>query len=154
MSDSLWPHGLQHTRIPCPWPIPGASSNSCPLNQWCHPTISTSVTPFYSCPQSFPASGYFPVSWLFTSGGQNIGTSTSASILPMSIQDWFPLGLTGLISWLSKGISRAFSSTIWKHQFFGPHPSLWSNSHIHMTTGKKHSFDYMDHCQQSDVSAF
>ena len=128
--------------------------NSCPLSQWCYPTISSSVVPI-SCLQSFPASGSFSVSQLFASGGQSIGVSTSASALPMNIHSWFPLGLTGLISWLSKGISRAFSSTIWKHQFFDPHPSLWSNSHIHTwLLEKKRSFDYTDHCWQSDVSAF
>ena len=97
-SDSLWPHGLQHTRPPCPSPTPGACSNSCPLSQWCYPTISSSVIPFSSLPQSFPASGSFLVSQLITSGGQSIGVSVSASVLPMNIQDWFPLGWTGLIS--------------------------------------------------------
>ena len=96
-SDSLWPHGLQHTRLPCPSPTPGGYSNSCPLSQWCHPTISSSVVPF-SCLQSFPASGSFPMSRFIASGGQSIGVSASASVLPMNIQDWFPLGLTGLIS--------------------------------------------------------
>ena len=95
MSYSLQPHGLQHTRFPCPSPTPEAYSNSCPLSQWCHPTISSSVIPFSSCPQSFPASGSFPVSQLFTSGGQSIGVSASASVLPMNIWDWFPLGWTG-----------------------------------------------------------
>ena len=95
---TLQPHGLQHTRLPCPWPTPGACSNSCPLNRWCHPTISSSVIPFSSCPQSLPASGSFPVSQLFPWVGQRIGASASASVLPMNIQDWFPLGLTGLIS--------------------------------------------------------
>ena len=104
-------------------------SNSCPLSRWCHLTISFSVAPFSSCLQSFPASGSFPVCWLFASGVESIGAS--ASVLPMSIQGWFPLGLTGLISLLSKGLSGVFSSTIvWKHQFFGTQPSLWSNSHI------------------------
>ena len=132
VSSSLRPHRLQHARLPCSSPTLRACSNSCPLCQWCHPTILSSVIPFSSCLQSFPASGYFPVSWLFTSGGQNIGTSTSASILPMSIQDWFPLGLTGLISLQSKGLSRVFSNTtVQKHQFFGIQLSLWSNSHIH-----------------------
>ena len=133
MSHSLRPHGLQHARLPCPSLYPGAYSNSCPSSRWCHPTISSSVTPFSSCPQSFPASESFPISWLFTSDHQSIGVSASASILPLNIQDWFPLGLTGLISLLFKGLSRAFSSiTVWKHQFFGIQPSLWSNSHIHM----------------------
>ena len=98
MSDSLWPHGLQHARLPCPSPTPGVYSNSCPLSRWCHPTISSSFIPFSSCPQSFPASGSFPMSQLFTSGGQSIGVSASASVLPMNTQDWFPLGLTGWIS--------------------------------------------------------
>ena len=101
--------GLQHTRFPCPSPSPGVCSNSCPLSQWCHPTISSSVAPFSSCPQSFPASGSFPVSRLFASGGQSIGAS--ASVLPRNIQGWFPLGLTGWISLQTKGLSRVFSST-------------------------------------------
>ena len=111
VSNSLWPHGLQHTRIPCPSPFPRAFSNSCPLSQWVHPTISSSVTPLSSCLQSFPASGSFPVSWLFTSGGQSTGVSASALVPPMNIQDLFPLGLTGLISLQSKGLSRVFSNT-------------------------------------------
>ena len=107
-------------------------SNSCPLSQWCHPTILSSVAPFSSCPQSFPASGSFPMSLLFASGGQSIGASVSAPVLPMNTQGWFPLGLTEWISLLSKGLSRVFSSTIvQKHQFFSAQPSLWSNSHIH-----------------------
>ena len=129
VSDSLWPCGLQHTRLPCPSPSPGVCSNSCPLSWWCHPTISSSVVPF-SCPQYFPALGSFPVSQLFTSGGQSIGAL--ASVLPMNICGWFPLGLTGLISLLSKGLSRVFSSTTFrKHQFLGSQLSLWSSSHIH-----------------------
>ena len=96
-SDSLWPHGLQHTRPPCPSPTPGACSNPCPLSQWCHPTISSSVVPFSSCLQSFPASLSFPMSQFFTSGGQSIGVSASASVRPVNIQEWFPLGLTDLI---------------------------------------------------------
>ena len=131
VSDCLWPHGLQHTRLSCPSPTPRVYSNSCPSSRWCHPIISSSVIPFSSCSQFFPASGYFPMSRLFTSGGQSIGTWASASVLPMNIQDWFPSGLTGLISLLSKGLSRVFSSIIiWKHQFFSVQPSLWSNSHI------------------------
>ena len=103
----------------------------CPLSWWCHPTISSSVAPFSPCPQFSPASGSFPVSWLFASGGQSIGAWAWASVLPMNIQDWFPLGLTGLISLLSKGLSRVFSSTtVQNHQFFGAQPSLWSNCHI------------------------
>ena len=123
-------HGLQYARIPCPSPSPRACSNSCLSSQWRHPTILSSVVPFSSCPQSFPASGSFPVSRLFTSGGQSIGAS--ASVLPVNNQSWFLLGLTGLISLLSKGLSRVFSSTtIRKHQFFGAQPSLRSNFHIH-----------------------
>ena len=132
MSNSLPPHGLQYTRLPCPSESPGVYSNSCPLNRWCHPTISSSVVPFSSCLQSFPASGSFPVSQLLTLGGQSIRASASTSVPPINIQDWFPLGRTGLISLQSKGLSRVFSSTtVQKHQFFGGQPSLWSNSHIH-----------------------
>ena len=115
----------------CPTPTTGVHENSCPLSRWCHPAISSSVTPFSSCPPSIPASGSFPMSQLFTSGGQSIGASALASILPMSIQSWSPLGLIGLISLKSKGLSRVFSSTILKYQFFSTQPSLWSNSHIH-----------------------
>ena len=125
MSDSLRPHGLQHARPPCPSPTPGVNSNSCPLSQWCHPTISSSVVPF-SCPQSFPASGSFPMSQFFTSGGQSIGVSASASVLPMNAQDWFPLGWTGWISLQSKGLSRVFSNTtVQKYQFFGIHGTMF-----------------------------
>ena len=131
MSDSLQP-GLQHARLPCPSPTPRACSNSCPLSQWCHPAISSSVVPFSCCLQSFPESGTFPMSQFFTSGGQSIGVSASASILLMNIQDWFPLGFTGLISLQSKGLARVFSNTtVQKHQFFGAQLSLWSNSHFH-----------------------
>ena len=120
VSDSLWPHGLQHARLPCPSPTPGACSNSCPLSQWFHPMISTSVIPFSSCLQSFPASGSFPMSQFFASGGQSVRVSASAWVHPMNIQDWFPFGLTGLISLQSKGLSRVFSNTrVQKHQFFG-----------------------------------
>ena len=130
MSNSLWPHGLQHTRLPCPSPTPRAYSNSCLLSWWCHPTISSSVVLFSSHLQSFPASGSFLTSHFFTSGGQIIGAS--ASVLPMNIQDWSPLGWTGLISLLSKGFLRVFSNTtVQKHQFFGTQLSLWSNYHIH-----------------------
>ena len=130
MSDSLQPHGPQHLRLPCPSPTPGAWSNSCPSSWWCHPTISSSVIPFSSCLQSFPASGSFPVSQFFVSGGQSIGVS--ASVIPMSTQDWSPLGWTGWISLQSKGLSRVFSNTtVQKRQFFSVQPSLWSNSHIH-----------------------
>ena len=128
MSDSLWPHGLQHARFPCPSPSPGVYSNSCPLNQSCYLTITSSAT-LLLCLQSSPASGSFPMSWLFASGGQSIGASQL--ILRMNIQGWFPLGLTSLIFLLSKGLSGVFSSTtIQKHQFFSAQPSLWSNSHI------------------------
>ena len=131
MSDSLWPPGLQCTRLPCPSPFARVCSNSCPLSQWCHPTISSSVAPFSSCLQSFPALRSFPVSWFFASDGQGTGASASASVLPMNIQGWFPLGVTGLISLLSKGFTRVFTSTrVRKHEFFSGHPSLWSNSHI------------------------
>ena len=120
MSDSLRPHGLQHARLPCPSPTFGACSNSCPLSHWCHTTISSSVVPFSSCLQSFPASGSFPISQFLASGGQSIRASASASVLPMYIQDWFSLWSTGLISFQSKGLSRAFSNTTaQKDQFFG-----------------------------------
>ena len=132
MSDSLQPHGLQHARLPCPSPTPRACSKSCPSSRWCHPTISSSVIPFSSCPQSFPASGSFPIIPFFTSGGQSIGASASASVLPINIQDWFPLGWTGWISLQSKGFSRVFSNTmVQKHQFFSA-----QLSHPYMTTGK------------------
>ena len=132
VSDSLQPHGLQHPRPPCPSPTHRVYSNSCPLSQWCHPTISSSVIPFSSHLQSFPASGSFQMSQFFTSGGQSIGVSASVSVLPMDIQDWFPLGWTGWISLQSKGLSRVFSNTtVEKHQFFGAQLSLYSNSHIH-----------------------
>ena len=125
MSNSLPPHGLQHGRLPCPSPTPRVCSNSCALSQWCHPIISSSVIPFSSCLQSFPASGFFPISWFFASSGQSIGTSSSALVLPMNIQNWFSLGLTGLISFQSKGFSRVFSNTtVQKHQFFGAQLSL------------------------------
>ena len=119
MFDSLPPHGPQHISRPCPSPTPGVYSNSCPLSRWCHPTISSSVVPFSSCLQSFPASGSFPMSQFFTSGGQSIGVSASASVLPMNIQDWLPLGWTNWIFLQSKGLSRVFSNTtVQKHQFF------------------------------------
>ena len=132
LSDSLWPHGLQHTRLPCASPTPRACSNSCPSNRWWHPTISSSVISFSSCLQSFSASGSFPMSQFFASGGQSIGASAPASGLSMNIQDWFPLRLTGWISLQSKGLSRVFfNTTVQKHQFFGTQPSLRPNSHIH-----------------------
>ena len=130
--DFLQPHGLQHAKPPYPSPTPGACSNPCPLSPWCHPNISSSVVLFSSHLKSFPASGSFPMSQFFEAGGQNTGASASASVLPMNIQDWFPLGWTGWISLLSKGLSRVFSNTtVQKHQLFGTQPSLWSNSHIH-----------------------
>ena len=132
MSESLWSHGLQHARPPCPTPTPRVYPNSCPLSWWCHPTSSSSVIPFSSCPQSFPASGSFQISRFFTSGGQSIGASASASVLPMNIQDWFPLEWTGLISLQCKGLSRVFSNTtVQKHPFFSAQLSLWTSSHIH-----------------------
>ena len=124
MSDSLRPHALQHSRPPCPSPTPRVYSNSCPLSRWCHPTISSSVVPF-SCLQSFPASGSFQMSQFFPSGGQSIGVSALASVLPMNIKGWFPLGLTGLIFLQSKGLSRVLSNTsVQKHQFFSAQLSL------------------------------
>ena len=141
VSDSLWPHGLQHARPPCPSPTPGVHSNPCPLSRWCHPAISSSVVPFSSCPQSLPAAGSFPMSQLFTSGGQSIGVSASTSVLPMNNQDWSPLGCTGWISLQSKGLSRVFSNTtVQKHQFFSAQlysPTLTS-IHDHW---KNHSLD-------------
>ena len=131
VSSSLWPHLLQHARLFCPSLSPWVCSNSCPSSQWCHPVISSSVIPFSSHLQSFPASGSFLMSQLLASGGQSIGASASASVLPMIIQDWFPLGLTSLISLQSKGLSRVFSTTVQKHKFFVAQPSLCSNSHIH-----------------------
>ena len=132
MSDSLRPHGLQHARLLCPSPTLGACLNSYPLSQWCHPTISSSVILLSSCLQSFSTSGSFLMSQFFASGGQSIGASASASILPMNIQDWFPWGLIGLPSLQSKGLSRVFSNTtVKKHEFFSAQLSLWSNSHIY-----------------------
>ena len=134
MSNSLWPHGLQHTRPPCPSPTPRVYPNACPLSQWCHPTISSSVIPFCSCPQSLPASESFPMSQFFTRGGQSTGVSASTSVLPMNTQNWSPLGWTGWISLQSKGLSRVFSNiTVQKHQFFSAQLSF---SHPYMTTGK------------------
>ena len=133
MSDSLWPQGLQRTRLPCSSLSPWVCSNSCALSLWCHPTISPSVAPFSSCPQSFPASRSFPMSQFFTSGDQSIGTSPSASVFPMNIQGWFPLGWTGLISLLSKGLWRVFYTTtvLWHLAFLMVHLS-----HPYMTTKK------------------
>ena len=150
MSNSLWPHGLQHARLPCPSLSLGACSNSCPLSWWCHPTISSSAIPFSSCLRSFPASGSFLVSQLFTSGGQSIRVSASASVLPLNIQDWFPFGLIGLISLQSEESSPTA-------QF----KSILVLSLLYCTTltsiydyWKNHSFDYMDLCWQSNVSTF
>ena len=125
MSDSLWPHGLKHAKPPCPSPYPGTCSNSCPLSRWCHPTISSSVV--------FPSISILAnESVLEIRLCKSIGASASASVLPINIQDWFPLGLTSWISLQSKGLLRVFSNTtVQKHQFFGAQPSLWSNSHIH-----------------------
>ena len=140
MSDSLWPHESQHTRPPCPSPTPGVYPNPRPLSGWCHPTISTSVVPFSSHPQSFPASESFPMSQLFSSGGQRIGVSASASVFPLNFQGWFPLGWTGWISLLSKGLSRVSSNTtvqthqssiLWRSAFF-----MVQLSHPYTTTGK------------------
>ena len=154
MSNSVQPHGLQHTRPPCPSPTPRVYSNSCPLSQWCHPAISSSVIPF-SHLQSFPASGSFQMSQFFTSGGQSIGVSASTSVLPMNIQDWFPLEWTGWISFQSKGLSRAFSNTQFKsinspRLSFLYSPTLTSRHDY----WKSHSFDKTDLCWQSNVSLF
>ena len=142
MSDSSRPHELQHARPLCPSPTPRACSNSCPWSQWCHPTISSSVVPFSSCLQSFPASGSFPMSQLFTSGGQSTGVSASTSVLPMNIQDWFPLGWTNWIFLLSKWLSRVFSNTtVQKHQFSAlslPYGSVLTSIHDYW---KNHSLD-------------
>ena len=131
MCNSLRPHGLQHARPPCLSPTSGVYTNSCPLSWWCHQTISSSVVPFSSWLQPFWVSGSFSTSQFFTSGGQSIGASASASVLPVNIQDWSPLGWTGLISLQSKGLLSFSNTTIQKHQFFGAQLSLWSNSHIH-----------------------
>ena len=132
VSDSLQPHELWHARPPCPSSTPGVYSNSCPSSRWCHPTISSSVILFCSCLQSFPGSGFFQMSQLFASGGQSIGVSASASVMPMNIQDWFPLRWTGWTSLQSKGLLTVFSNTtVQKHQFFSTQLSLYSNSHIH-----------------------
>ena len=158
MSDCLRPQSTQGLpgirQASLSFPSPGACWNSCPSSWWCHPVILSSVIPF-SCLQSFPASGSFLMSWLFPSGGQSIGASALASVLPMNIQGWFPVGLTSLISLQSEGLSRVFSNTtVQKHQFFGTQPSLWPNSHIYTWVWKNHSFDYTDLCWQSNVCAF
>ena len=132
MSDSLWPHESQHARPPCPSPTPGVQSDSRPSSQWCHPAMSSSVVPFYSCPQSLPASESFPMSQLFAWDGQNTGVSALASFLPKNTQGWSPLEWTGWISLQSKGLSRVFfNTTVQKHQFFSAQLSSQSNSHIH-----------------------
>ena len=132
VSDSLRPHESQHARPPCPSLTLGIHPNSCPWHWWCHPTISSSAVSFSSCPQSFPASGSFPMSQLFAWGGQSIGVSASASFLPMNTQDWSPLQWTGWISLQSKGLTRVFSNTtVQKPQFFGTQLSSQSNSRIH-----------------------
>ena len=132
LSSSLQPHGLQHARPPCPSPAPRVYSNSCPLSQWFHPTIASSVVPFSSCLQYFSTSESFQMSQFFTSGGQSTGVSASTSVLPMNIQDWFPWRWTSWICWQSKGLSRVFSNTtVQKHQFFSAQLSSHSNSHIH-----------------------
>ena len=140
---------LQHAKLPCPSLSPRVCSNSCPVSQWCYLIISFSACLFSFCLQSFPASGSFPMMWLFASGSQSIGVSASASVLPMNILGWFPLGVTGLISLQSSGLSRVLSSTTSQmHQSFGAQPSLWSNSHRHIYDyWKNHSFDYADLCQ-------
>ena len=142
VSDSLWPHGQKHARLPCPSPTPRVYSNSCLLSQWSHETISFFIVPFSSHLQSFPPSGSYQMSQFFASGGQRIGVSASASVPLVNIQDWFPLGWTGWISLLPKGISRVFSNTtVQKHQFFGAQLSLQSSSHIHTWSLKNHSLD-------------
>ena len=157
VSNSLWPQGLQHSRLPCSSVSFRVCSNSCPLSQWCHPTISSSVTPFPSCPQSFPASGSFSVSWLFTSCSQRIGASTSASVLPMSIQGWFPLGYTHLFDLLA--IQGSLKSLLQDHLFSIINSLALSLlyvqlSHLYVTTGKNIALTRTDLCQRSDVSAF
>ena len=153
MSDSLWLHELLHARTPCPSPTPGVYPNSCPTSWWCHPTISSSVVPFSSCPQSLPASGSFPMSQLFAWGGQSIGVSASASVLPMNSQDWSSLGLTGWISLQSKGLSRVFSNTTFKSinssMLSFLHSPTLTSIHDHL---KYHSLDQTDLGWQSNVS--
>ena len=143
VSDSLRPHGLQHARLPCLLPTAGAYSNSCPSCSWCHSTISSSIVPFSSNLRSFPASGSFPMSWFFPSGGQSTAVSASALVLPMKIKDWFPLRLTHWISLQSKGLSRVLSNTTSSKASILQHSALFTVqlSHPYMTTGKNHSFD-------------
>ena len=145
VSNSLWPHELQHARPPCPSPTPRVHPNSCQLSPWCHPTISSSVIPFFSCPQSLLASGSFPMSQPFAWGGQSIGVSASTSVLPMNTQDWSALGWTGWISLQSKVLSRIFSNTtVQKHQFFGAQLSLLFYVIQAMTLLLLHSFFLVD----------
>ena len=155
MSHSLWPHGLWHTRLPYSLPSPRVCSNSCPLSQWCHPTISSSVIPFSSCLKSFPASGSFLMNQLFASGGQSTGDSVSASVLPMNTQDWFPIGWTGLISLQSKGLSRVLSSFTVESINSSVLSLLYDPTltSIH-DYWKNHCFDYTDLCQESNISTF
>ena len=142
VSDSLQPHGLQHARLPCPSPSPRASSNLCPLSQWCHLTISSFVYPFLSHLQSLPESGSFPLCQFFASGGQSIGVSASASVVSMNTQDWFPLGWTGWVSLQSKALSRVFSNTtVQKHQFFSTQPSYGPTLTSIHDYWKNHRFD-------------
>ena len=146
MSDSLWPQGLHHASLPCPSLVPGVCSNPCPLSWWCYLTIVSSVTLFSFCLQSFPASGFFPMSRLFSSGGHIIGASASSSVLAMNIQGWFSSGWTSWISLQSKGLSRVFSNTtVQKHQSFGTQPS-YGPTLTYVCVRKNHRFDYMDIC--------
>ena len=155
VSDSLRPHGLHHARLPCPSPTPGACSNSCPWSWWCHPSISSSVIPFSSSLQSFPASGSFQMSQFFASDSQHIGASASTSFLPLYIQGWFPLGWTGLISLKSERLSgllqhHSSKALVFHHSAF----FMVQHSRPFVTTGKNQSFDCTDLCQQNNVSVF
>ena len=157
--SSVWlfetPRTSSTPRPPGPSPTPGAYSSSCPLSLWCHPITSSSVIPFSSHLQSFPASGSFEMGQFFTSGGQSIGVSASTSVLPMNTQDWFPLGWNGWVSLQSKGLSRVFSNTtVQKYQFFGAQLYLYSNSHIHTWLLEKPQLWLEGPCQQSEVSVF
>ena len=155
MSDSLRPHESQHARSPCPSLTPGIYSNPCASSRWCHPTISSSVVPFFSCPQSIPASGSFPVGQLFTWSGQSTGVSASASVLPMNTQDWSPLGWTGWISLQSKGLTGVFSTPQFKSINFLVLNFLHSPTLTFIRDlWKNHSLDQVDLCWQSNVSAF
>ena len=154
VSNSLWPHGLQHSRLPCSLPTPGVCSNSCPSSQWCHPTISSSVVPF-SCFQSIPASGSFQMSPFFASGGQSIGVSASASVFPMNIQDFFPLWLTGLISLRVQGTLKSLLQYYISKASILLHSAFFIQlSHPYMTTGKTIALTRWTFCWQSNVSAF